>query len=78
MIHVYTFTLRFKNNIIAKYTYRPYLALEKFIPGLHCPGMDLARVRDILFHSGTVPGNPGQLVTLLGKPFVVDSLEQFR
>jgi len=30
----------------------------------HCPGMDLAGKRDILFHSGTVPGNPGQLVTL--------------
>ena len=30
----------------------------------HCPGMDLAGTRDILSHSGTVPGNPGQLVTL--------------
>jgi len=30
----------------------------------HCPGMDLARTRDISFHSGTVPGNPGHLVTL--------------
>src|SRR6218665_3984498 len=31
---------------------------------LHCPGMDLTGTRDILFHSGTVPGNPGHLVTL--------------
>ena len=31
----------------------------------HCPGMDLAGTRDISFHSGTVPGNPGHLVTLL-------------
>jgi len=30
----------------------------------HCPGMDLAGTRDISFHSGTVPGNPGHLVTL--------------
>ena len=27
--------------------------------------MGLAGTRDILFHSGTVPGNPGQLVTLV-------------
>src|SRR6218665_789865 len=27
--------------------------------------MDLAVTRDILSHSGTVPGNPGHLVTLL-------------
>jgi len=26
--------------------------------------MDLAGTRDIFAHSGTVPGNPGQLVTL--------------
>src|SRR6218665_1289183 len=31
----------------------------------HCPGMDLAGTRDISFHSGTVPGNPGHLVTLM-------------
>src|SRR6218665_1866536 len=31
----------------------------------HCPGMDLAGTRDISFHSGTVPGNPGHLVTLV-------------
>src|SRR6218665_1371851 len=31
----------------------------------HCPGMDLAGTRDISFHSGTVPGNPGHLVTLI-------------
>src|SRR6218665_567381 len=31
----------------------------------HCPGMDLAGTQDIFPHSGTVPGNPGQLVTLL-------------
>src|SRR6218665_2417637 len=30
----------------------------------HCPGMDMAGTRDISFHSGTVPGNPGHLVTL--------------
>src|SRR6218665_2234214 len=30
----------------------------------HCPGMDLAGTRDISFHSGSVPGNPGHLVTL--------------
>src|SRR6218665_2829646 len=30
----------------------------------HCPGMDLAGTRDISFHSGTVLGNPGHLVTL--------------
>jgi len=32
----------------------------------HCPGMDLAGTQDILSHSGTVPGNPGQLITLVG------------
>ena len=31
----------------------------------HCPGMDLAGTRDILFHSGTAPGNPEHLVTLV-------------
>src|SRR6218665_1098306 len=31
----------------------------------HCPGIDLAGTRDISFHSGTVPGNPGHLVTLV-------------
>src|SRR6218665_483524 len=31
----------------------------------HCPGMDLAGTRDISFHSGTAPGNPGHLITLL-------------
>src|SRR6218665_3085062 len=31
----------------------------------HCPAMDLAGTRDISFHSGTVPGNPGHLVTLV-------------
>ena len=30
----------------------------------HRPGMDLAGTRNISFHSGTVPGNPGHLVTL--------------
>ena len=30
----------------------------------HCPRMDLAGTQDISFHSGTVPGNPGHLVTL--------------
>jgi len=28
--------------------------------------MDLAGTRDILFRPGTVPGNPGHLVTLEG------------
>jgi len=32
---------------------------------LHCPGKDLAGTQIILFHSGTVPGNPRQLVTLV-------------
>src|SRR6218665_4045676 len=32
---------------------------------LHCPGSDLAGTRDISFHSRTVPGNPGHLVTLV-------------
>src|SRR6218665_1505784 len=31
---------------------------------LHCPGKNLAGTRDISFHSRTVLGNPGQLVTL--------------
>jgi len=29
----------------------------------YCPGKDLAGTRDIFYHSGTVPGNPGHLVT---------------
>jgi len=31
----------------------------------HCLGMNLVGTRDIFSHSGAVPGNPGQLVTLL-------------
>jgi len=30
--------------------------------------MDMAGTRDIAFHSGTVPGNPGHLVTLIIGP----------
>src|SRR6218665_1309373 len=37
----------------------------------HCPGMDLAGTRDISFHSGTVPGNPGHLVTLSLRPWTL-------
>src|SRR6218665_661455 len=33
----------------------------------HCPGMDMAGTRDISFHSGTVPDNPGHLVTLVAR-----------
>ena len=40
---------------------------------LHCPGMDLTGMRDIFSHFGTVPGNPGLLVTL-ALSATVDSL----
>ena len=33
--------------------------------GIMRPGMDLSGTLDIVSHSGTVPGNPGHLVTLL-------------
>src|SRR6218665_1742257 len=42
----------------------------------HCPGMDLAGTRDISFHSGTVPGNPGHLVTLIQRRISLRSSAQ--
>jgi len=58
------------------------LVLYKLIPGRFiAPGKDLAGMRDILFHAGTIPDNPRQLVIgqLTGKAIKrlgVDVLER--
>ena len=58
-IHFYFLVFEKYNSNIGK------LSSRKLHSGtFHCPGMDLAGTRDISFHSGTVPGNPGHLVTL--------------
>ena len=47
----------------------------------HCPGMDLAGTWDISLNSGTVPGNPGHLITLgpgLGRGLTICDYHFFR
>src|SRR6218665_3371187 len=62
----YIFTFRFLKKYNSKIGEFSSSIIHSGTP--HCPGMDLAGTRDISFHSGTVPGNPGHLVTLPGTP----------
>jgi hypothetical protein len=41
-----------------------YFAVILHSGTFYCPGMDLPATRDKTLHSGTVPGIPGQVVTL--------------
>src|SRR6218665_223218 len=58
LFHIYFYFLILLNNKVAKAIPRIWSYRK-----IH-PGMNLYWARDILSHSGTVPGIPGHLVTL--------------
>ena len=54
-----------EKNKLQNYDVHVFSSRKNHSGTFHCPGMDLPGTRDILSHSGTVPGNPGHLVTLM-------------